>query len=129
MNENELYHYGVKGMKWGVRKDPAKAYEKASKKLAKLDSYVDRQQQVALRRRDRADSLSTRRFVSAKKKAKARVAARKSSVRLGRFIRRADRWYKAMDKAFKDTPISLTSEQIDMGKKYVEMNKIRALSY
>lgn len=26
---SELYHYGVRGMKWGVRKDPQKAYHKA----------------------------------------------------------------------------------------------------
>lgn len=32
-----LAHYGVKGMKWGVRKSPEKAAAKAEKKLAKAD--------------------------------------------------------------------------------------------
>ena len=36
----ELYHYGVKGMKWGVRKNPAKAYAKAVRKKRKLDASV-----------------------------------------------------------------------------------------
>lgn len=33
-----LVHYGVLGMKWGVRKDPDRAYTKSIKKLRKLDS-------------------------------------------------------------------------------------------
>ena len=34
---NEVCRYGVLGMRWGVRKNPAKAYAKASRKDDRLD--------------------------------------------------------------------------------------------
>lgn len=37
MNNNELYHYGVLGMKWGVRHTPKKA-EHSTKRQAKKDA-------------------------------------------------------------------------------------------
>lgn len=41
MHENELMHYGVLGMKWGVRKNPAQAYSKAIVKKQKLEKRVE----------------------------------------------------------------------------------------
>lgn len=42
MTENELMHYGVLGMKWGVRKDRGEAIGKAYKKLGALDADIDK---------------------------------------------------------------------------------------
>ena len=44
---NELKHYGVIGMKWGVRKNPAKAYAKSTKKRKKLESKYAKRKDVA----------------------------------------------------------------------------------
>jgi hypothetical protein len=67
---NAIAHYGVLGMKWGVRHDRQKAYDKSMGKLSKLDdkasgyaakrkSYMDRKTSL-FARKDRAAHMQTK---------------------------------------------------------------------
>lgn len=49
LRDDELQHYGVIGMKWGVIHDPATAYRKASAKRDKLNNNVTKSRDRAMK--------------------------------------------------------------------------------
>lgn len=129
-----LEHYGVKGMRWGIHKDPQRAYERANKKLTALDkratkagAKASRKETRSLRRQQRADTA----WVFPKTKAKlADWAIGRSEKARQKYVKKMSRavsWYKEMENAFRDTKVqNLNPNYVSLGEKYskIQVNDV-----
>lgn len=116
MDEEYLAHYGVLGMKWGVRKNPQRAYQKASKKYDKLEKKANKSLDKAgkyNRKRTRYSIGNIGNYNEAQAKRSYDQAVKRT--------KRAAKWMKAMKKEFaKQDIVSLDQDLLRRGDIMIE---------
>ena len=107
-----LAHYGVLGMKWGVRRNPQRAYERASKKRDKLNRKAEKREHKAKvmtahspRRSMRWNDIGIARYDKKMRQ------INDANARAARSRLKAERWMKAMEKTFANIPLSELKQQ------------------
>ena len=105
---DELYHYGVLGMKCGVKRNPGAAYTKATSKSSRLvNQYINKS--------SRANSYNEN----------ARSRERRYITEIGRGvterqIKKAVNWNQKVSKALKNADVSkIDNSVVDAGRKTV----------
>lgn len=96
MNNDYLEHYGVLGMKWGVRKDPVRTFKKSQKKLNRLRSKSASLRSKAEKKKARLYRIPRDPETYSRALHKISMMEAKAS----KYAKRGERWLNSMEKVF-----------------------------
>lgn len=120
-NENELMHYGVLGMRWGIRKGRAsQAYSRGVKKLKKLDKNAHKLETKSAKTDYKSAKQLSKGHI--KKGMKLEGKAKKLNYKSVKLQNKGRKFYKQMEKEFANVDVkSLNPSDIEYGKRYANI--------
>lgn len=121
--ENSLAHYGVIGMKWGVRNNKSRAFSKAVSKADKLSKRVEKTELNALKKRSKYDKKLVKTLKKNPDKAsKMYKKISKAERKVYNAKKASGKWEKQMVKNLANIKLSeVNDEVLNTGRRYVYM--------
>lgn len=121
--DDELYHFGVRGMKWGHRKISTEGAMKGVHKLNKIDAKIHKQNLKAKKfeyKSSKFEKKDTRR--SRKKSVRFKVKANKAAARAQKAKEKGIKLYQKLEARMANTPVNeLRDRDVEDAKKFAAL--------